>query len=82
MRMRMASEKGDGEEEEDPNNGADSISMADGRRRGRREGGRERGATPSSARSANATKMVVFSRKNYIASCATTLGLFSHANAG
>ena len=32
--MRMASEKG---EEEDPNNGADSISMADGRR-GRREG--------------------------------------------
>ena len=38
MRMRMASEKGDGEEEEDPNNGADSISMADDGRRGRREG--------------------------------------------
>ena len=84
--MGMASEKGDGEEEgEDPNNGADSISMAE-RERERRDallrplGQRDEDDFPPPL--ATQQEVVVFSRKNYAAALRCKLGLFSHANAG
>ena len=82
--MGMASEKGDGEEEgEDPNNGADSISMVERERRDallRPLGQRDEDDFPPPL--ATQQEVVVFSRKNYAAALRCKLGLFSHANAG